>query len=130
MNSIAGPVSTAAASAGRSSRTPTTATASARVARAKIPTGVSGERPAGSNPGCVPANPVENFRRHQLLVEHDVGIPQRAQRLDGQEIGITWTRADQCDGTTLATAGKCRRIADVLQSGFGGINSAVEHEFA
>ena len=33
----------------------------------------------------IAARAVENFRRDQFVVEHDVGVLQRAQRLDGQQ---------------------------------------------
>ena len=43
----------------------------------------------------IAAHAVENFRRDQFVVEHDVGVLQRAQRLDGQQIRIARTCADQ-----------------------------------
>ena len=45
----------------------------------------------------VAADAIKNFGRDQFVVEHDVGILQRAQRLDGQQIRIARPRADQRD---------------------------------
>ena len=69
---------------------------------------------ADRNARGVAADAVENFRRDQLVVEDDVGILQRAQRLDGEKIGIAGTGADQRDRAfRLVGARECGRIGNL-----------------
>ena len=46
--------------------------------------------------GVAPAH-VENRRRHQAVVDDDVGLLHQSQGPEGQQIGVAWTRADQID---------------------------------
>ena len=57
---------------------------------------------ADRNARRVAAGAIENFRRDQFVVENDVGILQRAQRLDGEQIRIAGAGADQCDRALTA----------------------------
>ena len=43
----------------------------------------------------IAAGAIENFRRHQFIVENHIGVLQRAQRLDREQIRIAGTGADQ-----------------------------------
>ncbi len=43
----------------------------------------------------IAARAIENFGRDQFIVKNNVGVLQRAQRLDGQQIRIARTCADQ-----------------------------------
>ena len=50
---------------------------------------------ADRHPRRIAARAIENFRRDQFIVKHHIGVLQRAQRLDGQQIRIARTGADQ-----------------------------------
>src|SRR5207302_4464323 len=50
---------------------------------------------ADRNARGVAADAIENFRRDQFVVENYVGILQRAQRLDGEQIRIARPGSDQ-----------------------------------
>ena len=58
--------------------------------------GLPTRRPTG-DAHRVAAGAIENLRRDQFVVEHDVGVLQRAQRLDREQIRIARPRADQRD---------------------------------
>ena len=89
---------------------------------------------ADRNPRGVATDAIENFRRHQFVVENDIGILQGAQRLDGEQIRIARTGADQRHPAlglaVLARAGEGRGIGDFVQRFFGLVLAAGEHQRA
>ena len=80
----------------------------------------------------VAADAVENFRRDQFVIKHDVGILERAQRLDGEQIRIARPGADQRDrpSTLSGRRAQCGRIGDRLDRGFGLVLAARENRRA
>ena len=89
---------------------------------------------ADRNARGVAADAIENFGRHQFVVENDVGVLQRAQRLDGEQIRIARPGADQRHPAlglaVLARAGEGGRIGDFVQRLFGLVLAAGEHQRA
>ena len=95
--------------------------------------GLPTRRPTGTRAASRRAA-IENFRRHQFVVEHDVGVLQRAQRLDGEQIRIARAGADQRHPALglalLIRAGECGRIGDRLQRLGGFVLAPGEHQRA
>ncbi len=81
---------------------------------------------ADRNARRIATRAVENFGRHQFVVEHDVGVLQRAQCFHRQQIRITRARADQrhpAFGRTMRTR-KRREVRDIVQRLLGlGVTS-------
>src|SRR5205823_1707075 len=83
---------------------------------------------ADRNARGVAADAVENFRRNQLVMKDDIGILQRAQRLDGEKIWIAGAGADQRDGAfRLVGTREGGRIGYLLERGFRLALAAGEH---
>ena len=89
---------------------------------------------ADRNARGVAPDAIENFRRDQFVVENDIRILQRAQRLDGEQIGIARSGADQRHPAlglaVLARAGEGGGIGDFVQRFFGLVLAACEHQRA
>ena len=89
---------------------------------------------ADRNARGIAAHAVENFRRDQFVVENDVGILQRAQRLDGEQIRIARAGADQRHpalGLAVCVApAKADGIGDRVQRVFGLVLAAGQHQRA
>ena len=95
--------------------------------------GLPTRRPTG-NARRIAAGAIEHFRRDQFVVEDDVGILQRAQRLDGQQIRIARTGADQRHpalGLAVVCApAKADGIGNILQRRFGFVAAPGENQRA
>jgi len=82
----------------------------------------------------IAARAIENLRRDQFIVEDNVGILQGAQRLDGEQIRIARTRADQRYPAFRLTrplrAGESGWISNILQRSFSFITAAGENQRA
>ena len=73
------------------------------LADAALPAPLADEHALG-----IASRPVEDRRRDQLVVEHDVGILQRMQRTQRQEVGIARPGADQKHRAGFVTASPAR----------------------
>ena len=59
----------------------------------------------------------QHLRRHELVVEDDIGLLQRAQRLQRQQLRVAGTGADQADATGLPAAAVTGVAAWLLRVG-------------
>jgi hypothetical protein len=89
---------------------------------------------ADRHPGRIAAGAIENFRRDQFIVKHDVGILQRAQRLDGEQIRIARAGANQRHPALglarYQRAGERGGIGDIGQRGFCFIMASGQNQRA
>ena len=82
------------------------------------------------HPRRIAPRTIEHLGRHQIVVEHDIGILQRAQRLDRQKIGIARPGANQRDEARAVLGREGGWIDDGLQRGFGIIRTTGQNRRA
>ena len=82
----------------------------------------------------IAAGAIEHLGRDQFIVENHIGVLQRAQRPDGEQIGIAGTGADQRHPALglaiVLCAGKRAGIDNILQRRFGFIVASGENQRA